>query len=197
MRSQRLAEFPWCRDDCVARRRWGAALGCVLLVPAAIAAATGIALAGSDSVLLAHWTRAPVRLDSTEVSLELASTEAGRCSDLLDIGDDSRLTLVLRGLKSKAEPEVAFRVFLGRPQTVHEARLDPGYIADLTFFGTSLLPKGSAVSYEVSGPLRRLKHAGLLHCPIIVSFLSDRAPSQGSEPTVAEVELWRTPRKDY
>jgi hypothetical protein len=152
------------------------------------------AVVGSANHLerLAYWNGSPVRLDTASTAVTLTSSTPRGCLPILAANASDRITLVLRGLDSRLEPEVAFRVYIGRPHELSADRRKPGYVADLTFFGTqSLHDRRRAASYDISEILNRLRRAGLQSCPITVTFLADASPVRGSRATVTSIEVWR------
>lgn len=134
------------------------------------------------------WESGPLSLESGAAEVVLAGPE-GACEEAFAQSGRQRFKLMLTGLHSNLEPEVAFAVFLNPVPGVKSTRKDIGYVSDLNFFGLTRTER--PFSIDVSEALGRLKQGRRAACPIVVAFQTNGAVAKGSRPTIRVIELWR------
>jgi hypothetical protein len=160
---------------------------------AGLLVATSLTASAEDpSELLASWHGEPVMLDSRVVRVPLTSSNGPGCAAILESSADDDLTLMLRGLTSEKEPDVAFSIFITDASRKHTTRGEPGYVADLTFFGlTGLKATSRAASFKIGEVIRALRQNGRVSCPLSVEFVPGGTLAEESHPRIAAIEIWR------
>jgi hypothetical protein len=167
---------------------------CTVAAIGAVVALTPFSEASEDRSELVAIARS-VTLSRIQTPVTLATKRQSDCDSLFSQRPNARYTLVLRGVHSETEPGVAYRLVLNLPKNAKALRNDAGYVGDLNFFGRSPTPRGSPdVSYEITDALLRLKERGRAQCPVSLTFATDLAPEQGSNPGVSSLEIWRHER---
>ena len=106
--------------------------------------------------------------------------------------DCAQATLVIQGIRSDKRPAVVFRVFIDVSRRRQSpSRHEPGYLGDISFFGFGDIPsKRAKVSFQIDDALARLASTNASSSAFRVSFIGDRAPAIGSNPSVGSISIW-------
>jgi hypothetical protein len=129
----------------------------------------------------------PLVLGTTPAGVQL-SGKAGACEAAFAQDANRRFTLVLRGLRTKSEPGVGFRIFLNSGASPAATTRDaPGYVGDVNFYG--LTKRSGTYSFDATAALAGLRKAGRAACPLFVVFATDSAVAAGSNPSVGTIQL--------
>lgn len=103
-----------------------------------------------------------------------------------------KLYLVLRDLRTEAQPGVLYSLYLDLPAGSSPGKGDPHLAGSLSFFNARPGNQGKSdrfVSFDVTALVKSLHAQGRLADPLTLTIIPDSRPSQDASPTVGEITL--------
>jgi hypothetical protein len=157
-------------------------LGTIMTSPGKAAATEMAASQGGAIALTATPTRIALQPAG---SVDLAAAFAATA--------DRHFILMLQGLATDRPPGTGYLVFLNVPEGVMPGVDDAGYAGAVSFFGVSPSAESaeaSAVSFELTEAVQRLRAAGRLAGTMTVTIRPAGKPAAGSHPTIRRIALF-------
>jgi tyrosinase len=180
--------IPRCRPVVIAGVVAAAAIAVLLAGPATMAA-------DPFEVIATSTNKEPIALKATPAEVALALPPDG--AERLATKPGQKLYLMITSLRTNAQPEVLYEVFLGLPPGIAPERGSIHFVGTFNFFNAETgTPAGGTdrsrfFSYEVTDLIRALQTRNLLGDTLTVTIVPSAKPNVAAAPVVGEVTLVR------
>jgi len=132
----------------------------------------------------------PISLGAAPSRVPLAATSnQNRLSGLVPGLGEARITLLLKDVQARADPNTVYQIFLDLPENATPELKEQHYAGLLNFFGVAPPPGrdalgGRDVEIDVTEVVKRLQAKAALQDESSVTLIPLRSPSEASSPTI-------------
>jgi hypothetical protein len=162
--------------------------------------AIGVTLAGIEGMAaqypetLATSAGKQIALGADPVSVTLtAPTGAGLSADLAKVAQGHKVYLVVKELRTNAQPEALYQLYLGLPPGTAAKADGIHFVGSLNFFNAAKPGSAQAdtrfYSFDVTDLLEALRARKSLGDSIAVTIVPANSPNAAAKPLIGEVAL--------
>lgn len=173
-------------------RRTFSALATLIALGVTLAGVT--TMAAQSTQTLATSSSKPIALGAGPVNVTLASPQSESLSArLADVRQNQKVYLVAKGLRTDAQPEVLYQLYLGLPAGAAPKADDIYFVGSLNFFNaqTPVPPQGDSRlhSFDVTDLIQALRARKSLGDSTTVTIVPTNRPNAAAKPQIGEIAL--------